>query len=52
MNEEVLVKKLQVVSEKNKEFQIEQLMRILIEGANDQFSYQTNNLEEVEFYDI
>jgi hypothetical protein len=47
----MLIQKLRVVSERNKEDHIEQMMRILMDGARYQSSYQDKS-EENEFYDI
>jgi hypothetical protein len=47
----MLIQKLKVVSEKNKEDHIELMMRILFDGANSQNGYLAM-MEENEFYDI
>jgi hypothetical protein len=53
VNDIMLIQKLRAVSEKNQEDHVEQMMRILYDGASHQYSYQ-NALkdEENEFYDI
>jgi hypothetical protein len=56
-----LIDKLKMITQKNREQNLEQMMRILIEGANEQIKYQNIDLvedgsdavsEEIDFYDI
>ena len=47
----MLIQQLRVSSERSKDDHLEQMMRILIDGANYQYGYQ-NKVEENEFYDI
>ncbi len=57
--EKVLIEQLKKLTEKNKEDNIDQMMRILIDGANEQFKYLNDmsgeenlNTENFDFYDI
>ena len=59
LSEKVLIDKLKRVSEKNKEENMEQMMRILIDGANHQINYLHNgellfahSEEDSDFFDI
>ena len=61
--DKILIEKLKIITEKNKEDNIDQMMRILIDGANEQLRYmkeiqKTENdivqldHENFDFYDI
>ena len=57
--EKILIEQLKKLTEKNKEDNIDQMMRILIDGANEQFKYLNDmsggenlNTENFDFYDI
>jgi hypothetical protein len=57
--EKILIEQLKKLTEKNKEDNIDQMMRILIDGANEQFKYMNDirgeeNLDSdnFDFYDI
>lgn len=61
--DKILIEKLKIITEKNKEDNIDQMMRILIEGAKEQLRYMNeiqtygNDIAQLEqenfdFYDI
>jgi hypothetical protein len=61
ISEKILIDKLKVITEKDREENMEQMMRILIEGANEQIKYQIYNesgsesekeIKEIDFFDI